>query len=78
MRRLGLLDAVWIGLGSMIGAGIFSAFGPAALAAGSGLMIGLAIAALVAFRNATSSAQLAAQCPVSGGTYIYGRERLGE
>ncbi len=77
-RRLGLGDAVVIGLGSMIGAGIFAALGPAAAAAGSGLLIGLAIAALVAYCNATSSARLAARYPASGGTYVYGRERLGE
>jgi len=76
-RRLGLVDAIAIGLGSMIGAGVFAAFGPAAAAAGSGLLIGLAIAAVVAFGNATSSAQLAAQYPTSGGTYVYGREQLG-
>ena len=77
-RRLGTADAVVIGMGSMIGAGIFSAFAPAAAAAGAGLLIGLAIAAVVAFCNAMSSAQLAAQYPTSGGTYVYGRERLGE
>ncbi len=77
-RRLTTGDAVIIGLGSMIGAGIFAAFGPAAEAAGSGLLIGLAIAAAIAFANATASAQLAAAYPTSGGTYIYGRERLGE
>jgi basic amino acid/polyamine antiporter, APA family len=77
-RRLGTLDAVIIGLGSMLGAGVFAAFSPAARAAGAGLLIGLAIAALVAYCNATASAQLAAQYPTSGGTYIYGRERLGQ
>jgi basic amino acid/polyamine antiporter, APA family len=77
-RRLGLTDAVLIGLGSMIGAGVFSAFAPAATAAGAGLLLGLAIAAAVAYCNATASAQLAAQYPVSGGTYVYGRERLGD
>jgi APA family basic amino acid/polyamine antiporter len=77
-RRLGIADAVVIGLGSMIGAGIFVALAPAAAAAGSGLLVGLAIAALVAYCNATSSARLAALYPQSGGTYIYGRERLGE
>ncbi len=76
-RRLGLFDAVVIGLGAMIGAGVFAAIGPAARAAGSGLLIGLAIAAVVAYCNATSSAQLAAVYPESGGTYVYGRERLG-
>jgi APA family basic amino acid/polyamine antiporter len=62
----------------MIGAGIFSAFVPAAAAAGAGLLIGLVIAAVVAYCNATSSAQLAAAYPSAGGTYVYGRERLGE
>jgi basic amino acid/polyamine antiporter, APA family len=69
---------VVIGLGSMIGAGVFAAFGPAARAAGSGLLIGLGIAAVVAYCNATSSARLAALYPESGGTYVYGRRRLGE
>jgi APA family basic amino acid/polyamine antiporter len=77
-RRLGTFDAVIIGLGSMVGAGIFIALGPAAAAAGSGLLIGLAVAAVVAYCNATSSARLAAIYPQSGGTYVYGRERLGE
>ncbi|WP_449374732.1 APC family permease [Arthrobacter psychrolactophilus] len=77
-RRLGTFDAVVIGLGSMIGAGVFAAFTPAAQAAGSGLLIGLAVAAVVAYCNATSSAQLAAAYPTSGGSYIYGRERLGQ
>ena len=76
-RRLGTADAVVIGLGSMMGAGVFAAFGPAARAAGAGLLIGLIIAAAVAYCNATASAQLAAVYPTSGGTYIYGRERLG-
>lgn len=76
-RRLGIRDAVIIGLGSMLGAGVFAAFSPAARVAGAGLLIGLAIAALVALCNATASAQLAAEYPTSGGTYIYGRERLG-
>lgn len=77
-RRLGLFDAIAIGVGSMVGAGVFAAFAPASAVAGTGLLIGLAIAAVVAFCNATSSAQLAAQYPTSGGTYVYGRERLGE
>ena len=78
-RRLGRTDAVVIGLGSMIGAGVFAAFGPAAAAAGSGagLLVALALAVGVAWCNATSSAQLAAQYPDSGGTYVYGHERLG-
>jgi basic amino acid/polyamine antiporter, APA family len=68
---------VVIGLGAMLGAGIFAAPGPAAQAAGSWLLLGLAIAAVVAYANATSSAQLAALHPEAGGTYVYARERLG-
>lgn len=76
-RKLGTVDAVTIGLGSMIGAGIFVALAPAAASAGSWLLVGLAVAAVVAYCNATSSARLAALYPQSGGTYVYGRERLG-
>lgn len=75
-RRLGLFDTVTLGLGSMIGAGIFVAMAPAAAAAGTGMLIGLAVAAVVAVCNAMSSARLAALYPQSGGTYVYGRERL--
>ncbi|WSA88974.1 APC family permease [Micromonospora sp. NBC_01796] len=79
-RRLGVPDAVVIGLGSMLGAGVFVVFAPATAAAGSGtgLLIALAIAGFVAYCNATSSARLAARYPESGGTYVYGRERLGD
>jgi len=77
-RRLGLGDAVAIGLGSMIGAGVFAVFAPAAAASGGGLLVGLAIAAVAAFANATSSAQLAAAHPVSGGSYAYGRAELND
>jgi APA family basic amino acid/polyamine antiporter len=76
-RRLGTTDAVVIGLGSMVGAGVFVAFGPAAAAAGHLLWLGLLLALLVAYCNASSSARLAALYPESGGTYVYGRERLG-
>ncbi|MFI6432730.1 APC family permease [Rhodococcus oryzae] len=77
-RTLGVRDSVLIGLGSMIGAGIFAALAPAAQAAGTALPLALAVAGVVAYCNATSSARLAARYPSSGGTYVYGRERLGE
>ena len=76
-RRLGLRDAVAIGLAAMIGAGVFAVWAPAAQAAGSWLLAGLAIAAFVAFANAGSTAQLAVRYPEAGGAYRYGRERLG-
>jgi APA family basic amino acid/polyamine antiporter len=76
-RRLGLADAVVIGAGSMVGAGVFAAWAPAAEAAGTGLLVGLVVAGVIALCNATSSAQLAAVHPESGGTYLYGRRQLG-
>ena len=76
-RRLGTVDATVIGLASMLGAGVFAAFTPAAQAAGAGLLVGLVVAAIVATGNALSTAQLAASYPTSGGAYAYGRERLG-
>lgn len=76
-RRLGLWDAFFIGVASMVGAGVFAVFGPASAAAGGSLLVGLLVAGFVAWCNATSSAQLAAQYHGAGGTYLYGREELG-
>jgi APA family basic amino acid/polyamine antiporter len=77
-RRLGVADATAIGLGSMLGAGVFVVFAPAARLAGSLLLVAIALAGAVAYCNAVASAQLAAKYPKSGGTYIYGRKQLGE
>jgi APA family basic amino acid/polyamine antiporter len=77
-RVLGLGDAVTVGLGAMVGAGVFAVWAPAAGAAGGLVLIALAVAAVVATCNALSSAALAARYPSAGGTYVYGRERLGE
>jgi APA family basic amino acid/polyamine antiporter len=71
-RELGLLDAVGIGLGAVVGAGIFVVTGVAAGVAGPALLLGLLVAGIAAAANAFSSAQLAAEYPQSGGTYEYG------
>jgi len=76
-RKLSTMDATFIGLGSMLGAGVFVSFGPAAKAAGPFLAISLFLAAILAWCNATSSARLASRYPESGGTYIYGTKQLG-
>jgi APA family basic amino acid/polyamine antiporter len=76
-RRLGLIGSTAVGVAAMLGAGLFVVLGPAAASAGDGLLTALAAAAVVAACNALSSARLAALHPVSGGTYVYGRERLG-
>ena len=77
-RRLGVLDSTAIGLGSMLGAGVFVVFAPAAALAGPLLAVAVALAGVIAYCNAVASAQLAARYPASGGTYVYGRNRLGE
>jgi basic amino acid/polyamine antiporter, APA family len=71
-RDLDLLDAVGIGFGAIVGAGIFVVTGVAAGIAGPAFLVGLAIAAIAATANALSSAQLAASYPHAGGAYEYG------
>lgn len=71
LRVLTLKDAVGIGLGAIIGAGIFVVTGIAAGVSGPAFIVGLFIAGVIATFNAISSAQLAAIYPHSGGTYEY-------
>lgn len=75
-RDLGLPDAVGVGLGAVIGAGIFVVTGVAAGVAGPAFLAGLLIAGFAATCNGLSSAQLAATYPQSGGTYEYGYQVL--
>ncbi|MCM4158962.1 amino acid permease [Antarcticibacterium flavum] len=76
LRVLSLKDAVGVGLGAIIGAGIFVVTGVAAGIAGPAFLISLLLAGTVATFNALSSAQLAAVYPQSGGTYEYGYRLL--
>lgn len=75
-RELGVFGAMMMGLGSILGTGVFVAVGIAAGVAGPGVLLAIPAAALVALCNALSSAQLAANHPVSGGTYEYGYRYL--
>ena len=75
-KTLTLSGAVFIGLASMLGAGVFGVFGPAAELAGNLLWLSIAIAGLVAYLNASSVAQLARVVTRSGGAYSYGRHYL--
>ena len=75
-RELGLFGAVMMGLGAMLGTGVFVSIGIAAGIAGPAVIVAIVIAAAVAMCNALSSAQLAAAHPVSGGTYEYGYREL--
>lgn len=75
-RTLGLPGALVMGLGSMVGTGVFVSMGLAAGVAGAAVIPAIALAAFVALCNGMSSAQLAAAHPVSGGTYEYGYKYL--
>lgn len=71
-RELGVVGATFMGLGSIVGTGVFVSIGIAVGEAGAGILVAIVSAAVVAICNALSSAQLAASHPVSGGTYEYG------
>lgn len=75
-RVLGVGGATVVGLGAMIGTGVFAAWTPAVQLAGSALLLALALAAVVAALNAVSTASLARVLPKSGGAYAYGRAYL--
>lgn len=75
-RVLGLPGAVMMGLGSIVGTGIFVTIGTAAGIAGSAVLLAIVLAGLVATCNGLASAQLAAAHPVSGGAYEYGYRYL--
>ncbi len=75
-RKLGVPGAVMMGLGSIIGTGVFVSIGIAAGIAGPAVILAVAMAALVAICNGLNSAQLAANHAVSGGTYEYGYKFL--
>ena len=71
-RSIRTPGAIFMGLGSIIGTGIFVSIAIATQIAGNGVIIAIVIAAALATLNGLSSAQLAAAHPVSGGTYEYG------
>ncbi len=75
-RELGTVGATFMGLGAMLGTGVFVSIGIAAGAGGPSVILAILVAAGVALCNALSSAQLAASHPVSGGTYEYGYKYL--
>ena len=75
-RVIGLPGAMMMGLGSIIGTGVFVSLGIGAGIAGPSVLLAIMLAAGVAMCNGLSSAQLAANHPVSGGTYEYGHRWL--
>ncbi|MEA5498236.1 APC family permease [Limnoraphis robusta Tam1] len=75
-REIGVFGATLMGLGSIIGTGVFVSIGIATGIAGPSVILAVAIGAIVALCNGLSSAQLAANHAVSGGTYEYGYKYL--
>lgn len=75
-RELGVFGATMMGLGSIIGTGVFVSIGIAVDVAAAGVLLSIVLSVLIATCNALSSAELAAAHPVSGGTYEYGYKYL--
>lgn len=76
-RVLGVGGASAVGIGAMLGTGVFAAWTPALDLAGSLLLVALGLAAMVAALNATSTAALARALPEAGGVYAYGKAFVG-
>jgi amino acid transporter/nucleotide-binding universal stress UspA family protein len=75
-REMSLLDATMIGVGAMIGAGIFVLTGIAAGVAGPGLIIAFCLNGLVALMTAMSYAELGSCYHDAGGGYLWVKEGL--
>jgi APA family basic amino acid/polyamine antiporter len=73
-RTLNLFDATAIGIGAVIGAGIFGVLGLAVGYAGPAVVISMVIAGTVALFTAISFAELSSAIPKEGGTYQYAYE----
>jgi len=71
---LGLLDATMVGIGAMIGAGIFVLTGLAAETAGPAALLVFGLNGSVTLFTALSYAELASAIPRNGGGYVYVRE----
>jgi APA family basic amino acid/polyamine antiporter len=75
-RTLGLLDATAIGIGAIIGAGIFVVLGIAVGCAGPAVIVSMVIAGAVALFTALSFAELGSAIPKQGGTYEFAYELI--
>jgi APA family basic amino acid/polyamine antiporter len=75
-RTVGLPGAVLLGLGSILGTGVFVSLTMVADLAADWTVLAILVAGALAVCNGLSSAQLAAAHPISGGTYEYGYRYL--
>ncbi len=76
-RVLGTTGATMLGLGSVLGTGLFVALALAAEVAGTWVLGAVVAAGFVATCSGLSSARLAAAHPVSGGTYVHASRLIG-
>ncbi|WP_157494556.1 APC family permease [Kutzneria sp. 744] len=76
-RQLPVSDTIALGVGGMLGAGVFAAFGPASAVAGTYALVGLVLAALLAACSAFSTADQARAFPGDGAGYRYTTHLLG-
>jgi APA family basic amino acid/polyamine antiporter len=77
-RALRARDLIAVGLGSMIGGGIFTTIGPGVHLAGPAIVLAFVLAGLAAFFAALSYAELGAMVPVAGSAYTYAYATLGQ
>ena len=77
-RTLTKRNSLYLGLSSMIGAGLFYNLAPTSKINSYSSILGLLLASTLAFANASSSAQLASLYPQTGGTYLYAKNILGK
>ncbi len=78
-KKLGFLQAVAVGLGNIIGAGIFVLAGSAINASGPGALVAFAVTAALAISVGLNTAELSSKYPgLQGGVYSFARETMGD
>src|SRR5215210_5966670 len=77
-RAVGLLDLTALGIGAVIGTGIFVILGEAIGDAGPAIILSFVLAGLTCAFSALSYAELASSIPVSGSAYTYAYATMGE
>ena len=77
-RTLGLAECVFFGVGSILGAGIYTLIGKVAGLAGNFIWLAFLIASVAALFTAFSYAELSAAFPKSGGEYVYAKKAFGK
>ncbi|MFB6089401.1 MAG: APC family permease [Candidatus Aenigmatarchaeota archaeon] len=77
-RKIGLVEAVTLGVGTMIGAGIFTLSGVGAQVAGPAVAVSFVLAGIIALLTALNYCELSSTYPESGGGYVYAKKGFGK